>query len=1214
MRLLRPTAIIAAFLIIAFSVPPSLFSQPAPKPSQPKQPAPPKLKTRRPQRADALAPAVNELLKLDPPAPKSLSEKNSENEDASSEEESKPPADDAPIKELIAYWSEPGAGAGEHAPKPSDKVRQRLLEACEERPEILASLMNFLPDTADTHHRLYKLLNEEPEGEKTWKFRLHTWLRRNTEYYRDELIKAARRADDNIDAIEDLRALARLDWNKASPLLETLASAGEAFVTPVALTSLCEHAAQESDSARAESYRALLKAIVENRQASCPTRLEALAGLMNSEWSGQEEWFISLFADPTLGNFRENEIKGAAESKDESSVRRDSSGGVIVMDNVPAEAFAGFRFDLRHAVLDFLPYRNTVLRRNADKWLPVISNLVGHNQPIVHKAAVKCLVKFLHIESIDEEKRKEIARKLIPWLTEPDWAIKEDRAEFVRCLVRLNMPELAPGLIWVLDYDEDSDNRAVAAKALAQYRDPRAIPALRRALDEEKGEQNREMIVIALAECGGLSDGEMAEAIEAYMKTVANEEGAGETDMAKHESDKPPPLKVSIGSALTGHILNHRGTIQTSDGLAVRLLERAKALRATEPVVAREILRAIEAAPLRVAEVNLVERIGEGWADIYSVTLALEHRDALRKSAGDELYRLIKQGGYATGIAAAILIDEREWKAALKGRDAKAQLALIACARYLRDKLPVDLVATLLNSPNRALAKATESYLEIEDSPEARKLVLARHPGEAYILGDITAVSSDSRYIEAARSWEEALRKEMRGRNGSEAIYAVARTGPAAEDFTGVIIRVRGGKAEMSVHETEGRRNVRWLTDGEFEELKSLTSRQEVEYLGPESYSGEGGSNWLKYEYLRLTKEGGLRIALDGLQRAPKNPTPHEELSGLFHRLSRSGEGAARYNIEDKIPGVEVIFADKKQSVLKVCGEGGEIRALIEEKGDEYRQGSANAPPEWREFSSGKPGEIKDEPSACRILNTPSSAPKYATVIRPSPFGRPAQSDGPLFYATYGEDGGIWKGEPGMDPVKIVSGNYSHPVITPDGKWFVAIKWVAEEGNTDLQLNRRNLQLIRRNLQSREEYVVTSAQNTLINPWLAYIAAHDKVLVLNFGFPGKAGSGNEKYLLDPETETFRPVKGEFRPLTATLSRAPQSTGTPNLFWVAIYDSEKRETGFGRYDSKNFVFTPLLEFPELTLSGDDIWVDEASGKIWFTYKGHLLRLPFPQKVK
>src|SRR5262245_4236236 len=135
MRFLRPITVIAAFLIIAVSITRPLYSQPAPEQAQPKSPAPRQSQTRRPQHsgalADALAPAINELLELSPPIPESPSAKDSENPDASSEKESKPPSDDAPIKELIAYWSGPGGASGND---PSDKVRRRLLEACEDRP------------------------------------------------------------------------------------------------------------------------------------------------------------------------------------------------------------------------------------------------------------------------------------------------------------------------------------------------------------------------------------------------------------------------------------------------------------------------------------------------------------------------------------------------------------------------------------------------------------------------------------------------------------------------------------------------------------------------------------------------------------------------------------------------------------------------------------------------------------------------------------------------------------------------------------------------------------------------------------------------------------------------------------------------------------------------------------------------------------------------
>ncbi|MGH9939815.1 MAG: HEAT repeat domain-containing protein, partial [Blastocatellia bacterium] len=615
---------------------------------------------------------------------------------------------------------------------------------------------------------MYKLLNEEADDENEWKSYVQTWLRRNSAYFRDELIKSARAADDNYDSIEDLRALAKLDWGAAKPILETFASAGKPHVTPVTLSLLYKHAMENGDSAQAESYRAHLKAIVANRRAPHYARGEALSSLTSDEWSGQEEWFVSLFSDPTLSGGRE-ESGGAAKSEQAPNVKLDDaveSTTVIGHDGITAARHRAARLSdksleaLQNGILA------TALDAGAGKWLPVVGSLVGHNQREVHDAAVKCLVEFLAGQSGAEG--KEAARRLSPWLMDPNWARREDRLSFISNLADLKAPELIPGLVWVLEHDEAPDNRVAAAEALTQYRDPRAVPALRRALENDEYEENREKIVTALAECGGFSDDEMAAAIEAYARVVITEKGEQEIDRARYGgSDEPLPLKVSVG-----RILSESETIQATEGLAVRLLERAKALRAKQPAVARQILRTIEGAPLRVAEINLVERIGEGWADVDSITLALETRDTLGKSAGDELYGLIKQGGYAAGVAAAVLNEEREWKAAFESGDAKFQLALLACARYLRDKLPVELAGKLLNSSNRALAKAAESYLEVEDSAEARKLVLARHPGEAYILGDLTAISSDDAYIESVRSWEDALRKETQGQNGLEAIYA----------------------------------------------------------------------------------------------------------------------------------------------------------------------------------------------------------------------------------------------------------------------------------------------------------------------------------------------------------------------------------------------------------------------------------------------------------
>jgi HEAT repeats len=1168
MRLLRPTAVIAVLLIIAVSITPSLLSQPAPKPSQPKQPASRQRQPKRPQRADALAPAINELLGLDPPAPKSIGERNSENPNVSSKEEAKPPADDAPIKELVAYWRR---DHGANAPKPSDKVRRRLLEACEDHPELTPGLIRFLPETTDTHDRLYKLLLEEQDDNAYLLFNLRHWLQHNSRYFRDDLIAAARgELADASSPGECLRSLARLDWEAARPIVEALASAGKAQMTPVALSLLYERAQAVRDSTQAEKYRAVLKAIVADRRSPEDARRTALLSLVSADWNGQEDWVISLFADPTLSGLKEDPGDFAGRSKDKSEEKSEKAE---IGENI------GVAPDILFSLLVTYP----------ERWFPVIINLVGHNQRTVHRTAVKLLARYLDPKSVDEKLKKEIAQRLAPWLTDPNWADAVDRLGFLVSVVYVQAPELLPGLLWVLEYDENQNNRAIAAEALAQYRDQRAIPALRRALEKEEDEDRREKIVTALAECGGLTDDEMAVAIEAFAKMVVTEAGAEEIDESKtNVSEKPLSLNVSVG-----RILSESETIQATEGLAVRLIERAKSMRASQPAVARQILRNIEGVQLRVAEINLVERIGAGWADLDALTLALENRDSIQKSAGDELYGLIKQGGYAAGIAAAILSDEREQRETLKGHDAKAQLALLAGARYLRDKLPVELVSRLLNSMNRALAKAAESYLEVEDSAEARKLVLARHRGEAYILG-ISPWGS--------LSWEEAMRKEIKSRNDLDAIYAMVK--PGKSNITGVIIRVRGGKAEISLYEVEGRRDVRALTESEFEELKSFTSRQEVEDLGPEGYTYPGSRGC--YDYLRLTKDGGRRIMLYGFRRAPKNPTLHEELSGLFYRLSKSGNFVTRYTIEDKIPGVEVLLADKNQEARMVCGEGREIRVLIGEKGAEYKRGFAEDTPEWREFSSGAPGKVTDDPSACRVLSAIPMLMKIKWNSHSDAFSRPTRVGRAWVYSSSGEDAGIWKFEPGAEPVKIISGSYANPVATPDGKWLVAIKTVNERGE-------RLLQLVRHNLQTGKEFPVTMPYGEY-HPPATYVAAHGKILLGTGGPHDEPYLSDVNYLLDPETGTVQQVKGEFSPLREVFPRELRPTGNPNEFWAAIPDSRKGVTNIGRYDSRNFVFKPLVELTGLSLSNSDFWVDVNAGKIWLTYRGHLLRLPLPAQMK
>jgi HEAT repeat protein len=1216
MRLSRPTAIIAAFLIIAFSVPPSLLSQTAQKPSRPKQPAPPKRQTRRPLRADALAAAINKLLKLDPPLRESL---DSNSPDASERKE-KPPGDDAPIKELIEYGLKNRFAAMSEAQKPYEKVRQRLLEAVEDRPWLAPSLLEFLPETPDTSDRLYGLIFQEPDDEDVWKWKVHDWLSHNSGYFRDDLLAEVRSTDlGETQTVAALKSLSRLDWEAARPIIESYAAGSHEILAPTSLSLLYEHEVKIGDAAKVEDYRARLKAMVANRLVPLETRGVALTALTATEWSGREEWFASLFADPSLTGLREG--KGSDQNSKEEAVDPKAIAEIVLRKDSDG--------------LYLPPPEDPLLTamKQRKELIPVVSSLIGHSARAIHNAAVNRLASAM-TESDDLKVRRELAQKLLPWLADPAWANEGDRASFIRGFADLNLPESVAGLTWILDFDESGDNRAAAAGALAQFRDPGANPALRRALDREEDEERRVDIVTALAECGGFSDDEMAAAIEAYAKVSPDEEGGLDANYDEPEDEKKPlPLEVSIGRIFSDSLRS-----QFTEELVVRLIERAKALRATQPKVARRLFSVIEGLSLRAAEINLVERIGEGWAGVDSIKLALGIRDSLQKSAGDKLNELIEQRGYAAGVAAAILKDEREWQTMLEGRDAKAQLALLACARYLRDKLPVELAGRLLGSPNRALANAAESYLKVEDSAAARKLIFARHPGEAYILGDNSSPANFPNNIGVMKQWEEEMRREVKGQNGPEEIYALGRA-YEPKTFTGAVIRIRGGKAEISVYEDPARWSYRQLTPVELEELKSFTARQEVEDLGPEDVSWDlknlPAYGYLRdrppfYEYLRLNKGGGRRIIICSMRRAPKNPTLHEELGGMFHKLTDSGEFKVRFALEDKIPGLDVMWADKKQPVLSVCREKDELRVLAGNPFAYFFKGlNAPAMPEWfkRAFAPALVGWLKGDREPAlpewRIFtkdgigavapDTPGCRRSASVTLDPAPRGvfqafagfttqiTISQDDSEKVYTVpEGKDRGVWKAEPGRDPVKLLDDAYQSVLALPDGKWLVGRKVNNEEGKGVEQL-------VRHNLRTNEAFPIAFSREGDHRP-LSFSEEHGKVLIVDGDALSPQANG---YLLDIETGATQAVSGDFRPIANNGTLNLQPADKPNEFWAAVFDPEKKATIVGRYDAKLFAFTPLIQLPELRLDSSGVWVDQTAGRLWMVYRGCLLRLPLPK---
>ena len=362
---------------------------------------------------------------------------------------------------------------------------------------------------------------------------------------------------------------------------------------------------------------------------------------------------------------------------------------------------------------------------------------------------------------------------------------------------------------------------------------------------------------------------------------------------------------------------------------------------------------------------------------------------------------------------------------------------------------------------------------------------------------------------------------------------------------------MRKGEAEISLHNSEGRRLIRRLSATELQDLKEFTSREEVENLKPQDRRiyAELESDRMRFQYLRLTKQGGRRIMLNaGLRRAPKkDATLYEQLAGMFYQLSHAGEFKLRYEMEDRIPGLEVLLADDKRRVFTACQEGAELRVLIEPEKDEKIL-PVNPVFEWRSFAAGKLGASTDEPRSCRyqnsFLNLPDWMKEYRARLCVMMDWRSKSGDAWFSPARIEGEPGIWKLEETKSPVKVVSGTYLNSIATPDGKWLVAKKTVQTADKFEMQITRIHIATGR-------EFIVNAPQLANHYP-LAFVAAHNKVLLGQGHYQyGRDFTGGTNYLLDAETGAMQQVKGEFRPLqdqtARPLQKAKKTTSSGRQF-------------------------------------------------------------------
>ncbi len=1191
-------------------------------------------------------------------------------------DQEKPPADDAPIEDLLAYWERQNSldSVYNQTIEPSNKVLSRILGEIEKNPEIIGNYLNVLtktPSSADFVKGMYErsLSNDSPENYQSEQ--LKRWLTYNTNYFVDDLSQNAGQVKDANDYItnqDDLLALAKVDWERALPMLNRMLNdPNQPISQTLANWAFYLHELKEGNSIEADRYREALMKTVEDKSAKPGNRDLALDALVyGGDFQGRDDWYFSLLSDESL-------------------------------------------FDLRVGGRSYTGLTTLLMRSPPEKYVDKMIQLVKTGNQTVRNAAARNLLTVIR------DNDPKIVEALLPWLENPNWAndLNGARRALAGVLAQIEMPESVPGLIAMLDekgvqrtgspnsmssntmvmnsnkmIESDSEfdaegtypYRSDAVAALAKQKSLQAVPALRRILPEVESWQ-RDTVVRAILESGGFSIAEQIDALESVAESVKDQINENDDKMSgnfaistakgdmalsredvaaedsamvmpsvrvtavantmAYKDNKPPDKEVFNPADIIPLLGMQVAQIsEPSSELVSAVVSRINRLENTNPAVANALRKIIENWNGPAINALMLTDLGNGKADSDVIVKLLSLRKELRGNQSNDIFAARNNANpVALGITACILENESEYAQILAGDNAEVKIALLSCGRLIRAKFPVQTVGALLKNPNNVLAKASELYLESEDSPQARNLIYALYPNKAKILGATAFFAPDNTKL-GNQDFLSALFMSVNENYAlpSYMIFSVLSeqgTMQAAErklqqeitenaDILGIyaynenFVRIYADRAVFSWSENAARYRERTLTSQEFDYLKSYLARNNVGELPP--FIGNCGGCEGR-ELLMLGAGGGRRIFV----KSEKMPDFFAGLDKIFEEM-RKPPAKLKYHLEKDIAGLEILYADDKFPVLTVWKNGAEMRMLIADKErrgqiDEelrladvaaYENASEDSDYEkletdsqkrrmmrlydefsWRNLKDGQPGDYVGQPPGFEII------PRKDNLAVQSNGEKWKSRAGNVEIRTNGE--GIYRIK-GNQTVKLQEGFYHSPIITPDGRWAVAAKLV---DNSDNQL------LVRINVQTGKETLIKVGENINFVRPIIFLSSQNKVLI---AVGGHYDDEKERMtdgifqLLDVETGTMQPVKGEVRPFVQQTFRPLQTNGKPDEFWAAIPAEGKEATEVGVYNTKNLTFTPLLKIPRIVFDSMDLWVDEPGNKIYFVHQGQLLALP------
>ncbi|HVF46971.1 MAG TPA: hypothetical protein VNA17_05335, partial [Pyrinomonadaceae bacterium] len=1041
------------------------------------------------------------LLNLPAPAPPNPLAIGFRDRDQKFYSKSNPPKDDAPLGDILDYWTQQ-SGADQklhYRIEPTEAVAERIMREIAKNPRLVLNYTNIFKGNEKGIDLIKEIYDREGLGgvfNKEERLAIKDWLTFNSSYFSQDLARLAEGVADTAGYVanqDELLALARVDFDKARPIIDRI------NIDPIAKTSrvlatwaLYRHALDSGSSIDADRHREELKKVVEDRTALPGMRDMALDALSSEkEWAGRDEWYYSLFADETLAELN---VNGSVHT-----------GLTTLVQMSPDEKYIEKMIELAKSdnpTVRSAAVRNLVTRLHTGgpevvrallPWLDDpnwATDSQGGRQTLIYK-----LTDYEMSESVpgllavlDEKAQRVPAGHMANAAANAVNAVSNSAnaiANTTRSYANTNSARTSANRLPThLPTEEYYPNRSSAVLALKKQKDARAISDLRRMVNESDGYE-RGMAVGALFASGGFSVLEQVAALETAAATVRAQMNAEEVGQSGPESSLNTNTWAVNGATLANARARRQATAgelnallaeqltqatEITDGLARAVVDRIEVLDDKDKSMAAALRRLILKWQNSAINLLLLSDLKRGIADADTIVRLLGQRKELREKMQAGITDARRGVPAAIGIGACLAEDKADYDVILDTGEPDARIALLGCARLIRAPLPVQKVAENLKSQNPLLVTAAERYLESEDSPEARAAVLARHPGEAKILGATSAFfaegheNSTSEYLYALYQTlgNDLLYNGWYGSSNDGDLQAIGKRlreeVKKDKELLGVYsydsnyVRIYKDRVVFSWDEDDSRYRERPLAKAEFDAIKSYIATTRAEDLPP--FISCGGEYCEAKELIMLGRNGGRRVYMNG--------EPGEFFAGLDRQFAvlKRAPATLKYGMSSEIPGLEIVLASDELHAETVWKDGADLRIAASQtvvrkkvaKDIEDLEGEGPGTPDYEAIEAARTAmrekrrhegfswyKVAKDASPL-MANQPPGVEflPFMDGLGVPPGDEQWKARGPGFELRASSEG-LFK-LVGGKLAKIGTGEYKSPVVTPNGRWAVLSK------------------------------------------------------------------------------------------------------------------------------------------------------------------------------